>query len=132
MWSPNIAFLCIGLFLLYGVTHDRSWKNWPRKNNLNEYARLVYRTASVSLPRTGYRQPYPHLGRNRPTENIDTFIDFSAQPQQIALYYVLTALLDHTNPAHCRTAWIAFHSQQLCTSQRDRGDEHWASALDAF
>ena len=33
MWSPNIAFLCIGLFLLYGVTHDRSWKNWPRKNN---------------------------------------------------------------------------------------------------
>ena len=31
MWSPNIAFLCIGLFLFYGVTHDRSWKNWPRK-----------------------------------------------------------------------------------------------------
>lgn len=31
MWSPNIAFLCIGLFLLYGVTHDRSWKNWPLK-----------------------------------------------------------------------------------------------------
>ena len=42
------------------------------------------------------------------TENIDTFIDFSAQPQQIALYYVPTALLDHTDPAHCRTAWIAF------------------------
>ena len=31
MWSPNIAFLCIGLFLLYGVTYDRSWKNWLLK-----------------------------------------------------------------------------------------------------
>ena len=27
MWSPNIAFLCIGLFLVYGVTYDHSWKN---------------------------------------------------------------------------------------------------------
>lgn len=31
MWSPNIAFLAIGIFLLYSVTHDHSWKNWLRE-----------------------------------------------------------------------------------------------------
>ncbi len=30
MWSPNIAFLAVGLLLLRSVTHDRSWKSMPK------------------------------------------------------------------------------------------------------